>query len=110
MEVIARVRALPDQDGTRVIACAGEFDIDSQGVLSQALDAACRDGITRTVLDLEHVCFADSSMLNALIVAHHRQHLVLAGPLSPQVARLFEMTGTDGVLNIAADLTSARTR
>lgn len=105
----ARVQALPDRDGTRVIVCAGEFDIDTQSLLIEALDAAFRDDVTRTVLDLEQVRFADSAMLNALIIAHQRQHLVLAGPLTPSVARLFEVTGTDQVLHITADLTTART-
>ncbi|MGW7458446.1 STAS domain-containing protein [Streptomyces sp. NPDC054797] len=107
---VARVRTLPDQDGIRTIVCSGEFDIGSQSALTQALNAACRDGVTRTVLDLAHVSFGDSSMLNALIIAHHRQHLVLAGPLSPQIARLFEVTGTDRVFNICADLASAASR
>ncbi|MFD9415706.1 STAS domain-containing protein [Streptomyces goshikiensis] len=104
------VQTLPDQDGTRIIVCSGEFDIDSRDALDQALQNAHRDGATRTVLDMEHVSFADSSMLNALLVAHRRQHLVLAGPLSSQIARLFEMTGVDTALNITADLTSACTR
>ncbi|MFG2989106.1 STAS domain-containing protein [Streptomyces sp. NPDC048257] len=104
------VQALPDQDGSRIIVCSGEFDIDTRGALDQALHAAARDGVTRTVLDMEHVSFADSSVLNTLLIAHRRQHLVLAGPLAPQIARLFEMTGVDTVLNITADLTSACTR
>ncbi|MET9610910.1 STAS domain-containing protein [Streptomyces sp. NPDC006512] len=104
---LACVRALPDQDGTRIIACSGEFDIDSQDALSQALHAACHAGVTRTVLDLGRVSFVDSSVLNTLLMAHHRQHLVLAGPLAPHIARLFSVTGTDTVLNIAPDLASA---
>ncbi|MEU8942144.1 STAS domain-containing protein [Streptomyces goshikiensis] len=104
------VQAQPDQDGTRIIVCSGEFDIHSQGTLDQALQDAHRDGATRTVLGMEQVSFADSSVINTLLVAHRRQHLVLAGPLSPQIARLFEMTGIDAVLNITADLTSAFAR
>ncbi|MFD5102601.1 STAS domain-containing protein [Streptomyces albidochromogenes] len=106
----ARVEVLPDRDGTRVVVCAGEFDIDSEGLARAALDAAHRDGITTTVVDLSGVSFADSSMLNALITAHNRQHVVLAGPLGEQVLRLLEISGTDAFFNIAADATGDGTR
>ncbi len=102
-----RVLVLPGRDGTRVIVCEGEFDIDSQAVLRQALKTAHSDGVTRTVVDLAGVSFADSSMLNTLIQAHHRQHLVLAGPLAPQVTRLLEVSGTYALFTVAADTTSA---
>ncbi|OKK22065.1 hypothetical protein AMK16_02255 [Streptomyces sp. CB00455] len=107
MSETARVQALPDQDGTRVIVCVGEFDITSTGPLREALEAAARDGVSRTVLDLVGLSFADSTLLNTLIQAHNRQHLVLAGPLSPQLARLFEVTGTDAVFHLTPDLASA---
>ncbi|MGW7195308.1 STAS domain-containing protein [Streptomyces chryseus] len=101
----ARVEVLPDRNGTRVIVCAGEFDIDSEGLARAALDAAHRDGIAKTVVDLAGVSFADSSMLNTLIMAHNRQHLVLAGPLHHQVLRLLEISGTASFFTIAADVT-----
>ncbi|WP_411103066.1 STAS domain-containing protein [Streptomyces sp. cmx-4-9] len=105
----ACVQALPDRDGTRIIVCSGEFDIDSHGALAEAMNAARLDGVKRTVLDMHLVSFADSSMLNTLLVAHRRQHLVLAGPFSPQIARLLTVTGTDKVLTLAADLADACT-
>ncbi|GAA1522767.1 hypothetical protein GCM10009730_33620 [Streptomyces albidochromogenes] len=101
----ARVEVLPDRDGTRVIVCAGEFDFDSEGLARAALDTAHRDGIATTVVDLSGVSFADSSMLNTLITAHNRQHVVLAGPLGEQVLRLLEISGTGAFFNIAADAT-----
>ncbi|HET6860361.1 MAG TPA: STAS domain-containing protein [Streptomyces sp.] len=107
MEAAACVQVLPDRDGARVIVCSGEFDLDSEAVLRQALETAKSEGATRTVVDLAGVSFADSSMLNTLIRTHHRQHLVLAGPLTPQVTRLLEITGVDAVLNIAADTADA---
>lgn len=104
----ARVEVLPDLDGTRVIVCSGEFDIDTEGSLRRALDTAHGDGMTRTVVDLAGVSFADSCLLNTLIRAHNRQFLVLAGPLAQQVIRLLEITGTHTFFNLAADATSAR--
>ncbi|GAA2974815.1 STAS domain-containing protein [Streptomyces enissocaesilis] len=101
-----RVLMLPGRDGRRVIVCEGEFDMGSQAALRQALETAHDDGITRTVVDLAGVSFADSSMLNTLIQAHRRQHLVLAGPLTPQVSRLLEISGAYALFTIAADTAS----
>ncbi|WP_256096992.1 STAS domain-containing protein [Streptomyces agglomeratus] len=108
MGAAARVEVLPDMEGTRVIVCSGEFDMETEGALRQALDTAHRDGTTLTVVDLAGVSFADSSMLNTLIGAHNRQPLVLAGPLAQQVIRLLEVTGTDSFFHLAADANSAR--
>ncbi|MFF3431959.1 STAS domain-containing protein [Streptomyces sp. NPDC002602] len=89
------VRTLPDFDGTRVIVCSGELDAATTGPLGEALKAAERDGINKTVVDLAAVSFADSALLNTLVQAHRKQRLVIAGPYRPQVARLFQITGTD---------------
>ncbi|MEU1125144.1 STAS domain-containing protein [Streptomyces sp. NPDC005899] len=100
---VARVVARPGGDGTRIIVCTGELDVNGEPLLRQALDTALRDGVARTVVDLSGVSFADSSMLNTLVRAHTRQHMILAGPLTRQVARLLQVSGTDQLFTIAAD-------
>ncbi|MFE2523161.1 STAS domain-containing protein [Streptomyces sp. NPDC059382] len=97
------VRTLPDFDGTRVIVCSGDLDSATTEPLREALRAAERDGIRKTVLDLAAVSFADSALLNTLVQAHRRQRLVVVGPCHLQVARLFQVTGTHTLLDPVDD-------
>ncbi|MGW6834653.1 STAS domain-containing protein [Streptomyces sp. NPDC054949] len=97
------VRTLPDLDGTRVIVCSGELDSATTGPLREALREAEHDGIHKTVVDLAAVSFADSALLNTLVQAYRRQRLIVVGPCRPQVARLFQVTGTHTLLDPARD-------
>ncbi|MFF1414773.1 STAS domain-containing protein [Streptomyces sp. NPDC058289] len=104
------VTALPDHDGVRVIFCAGEFDQDSLDPFSQAAEEAVADPtVRRIVLDLSQVAFADSSMLNELVRLRRTGHpLVLAGPLAPQLSRLFELTSAHQIFTITDSIDEAR--
>ncbi|GAB3956683.1 STAS domain-containing protein [Streptomyces sparsus] len=92
--------------GTTVIVLAGEMDVDTEPQARQALASAVEEG-RRVVFDLSAVTFADSSILNLLLGARGEVDLTLAGPLHPQILRLFEVTGVTGVFRVAADLAEA---
>ncbi|MGI5359654.1 STAS domain-containing protein [Streptomyces sp. CA-252508] len=103
----AQVQAMPDENGTRIILCAGEFDVATSCLLDSALATAAADTtVKRTVVDLSQVSFADSTLLNALVKGHRTQRLVLAGPLSPRLWRILRLSGLDTALRIAPDLRS----
>ncbi|MFI5761077.1 STAS domain-containing protein [Streptomyces sp. NPDC051563] len=104
------VTVLPDVEGVRVIACAGEFDQDTLDPFSRAADLAVADPTVRTiVVDLSRVTFADSSMLNALIrLRRTATPLVLAGPIPARLARLFELTSAGQIFTIVDGLDAAR--
>jgi anti-anti-sigma factor len=84
--------------GVCVIAARGSFDLDSITPLANALGAAVRER-PEVVLDASGVTFADSSFLNLLILTHQAGTLRLAAP-PPQLLRLCEIAGVDGLLEI----------
>ncbi len=71
----------PEADGA-VVVCAGEFDLDTAGVLTAACDQDA-DGVKLFVLDVTRVVFADSSFRNVLIRLRNTRRVALAGPLPP---------------------------
>ncbi|MEV7406143.1 STAS domain-containing protein [Streptomyces sp. NPDC091267] len=80
--------------------------------LVEALTAAADGGGRRTVVDLSGVAFSDSAGLHALLHGQRRHDevgvpLVVAGPLSLNVRRLFEVTGTLDVFRFADDVDAA---
>ncbi|WP_432176393.1 STAS domain-containing protein [Streptomyces sp. Tue6028] len=84
-----------------VVRVGGDIDHESAPRLEEALDEAHRVGASRTVVDLSGVAFADSSVLHVLLEAQraHRSRetvMVVCGPFSDIVRRLFEVTGTEG--------------
>ncbi|WP_329192723.1 MULTISPECIES: STAS domain-containing protein [unclassified Streptomyces] len=87
------------RDGRTTVSVTGEIDIATAPLLAEALRAALCDGVTRVEADLSGVSFCDCSGLNVLLAAerHARTHgraLRVTGVRSPQVRRLFELTGT----------------
>ncbi|MGW7314499.1 STAS domain-containing protein [Streptomyces sp. NPDC054854] len=105
-----RVTVLPDIDRVRVITCGGEYDQDTLEPLRQATTEALADPSVRAiVLDVSAVAFADSSMLNELVrIRRTGRPLVLAGPLPPQLARLFELTSARQIFTIVDSVDAAR--
>ncbi|MEU8461730.1 STAS domain-containing protein [Streptomyces sp. NPDC029003] len=105
-----QVRVMPDQEGARVISCAGEFDLDTLGPLEAACSAAGADpGVRRIVLDVAALTYADSSFLNLMLRVLRTGRLVVAGPVPSQLARVLDLTETRSVFRIADDIASART-
>ncbi|MFB7054867.1 STAS domain-containing protein [Streptomyces vinaceus] len=81
-----------EADSVCVVACSGEFDQDTVGLLQAACDRETA-GCELLVLDVKDVSFADSSFLNTLIRLRNTRRLALAGPLPDQLHRLLELTG-----------------
>ena len=80
----------------------GEIDAASGPSLTEAVTALTHDGVSRLVIDLDHVTFIDSRGLSALLESHRA---VTASDMQfavvnaqPTVQRLFRMTGIDAVL------------
>ncbi|MEU3725106.1 STAS domain-containing protein [Streptomyces sp. NPDC031705] len=97
-------------EGALLLTLGGELDHDTAAPLKQALDEAADRG-GRLVVDMAGLDFCDSTGLNALL--HGRLalqevggSLELAG-LSGPVARMFRITGADGVFPVHADVAQA---
>ncbi|WP_369194299.1 STAS domain-containing protein [Streptomyces djakartensis] len=91
--------------GTWVVAARGAYDLNSIQPLTDALASAARDHPI-VVLDAAGVTFADSTLLNLLILTHQTGKLRVVAP-SPQLRRLCEITGVDGLLDIRETLDAA---
>jgi anti-anti-sigma factor len=82
------------RDGSLVLIVAGELDISTSHLLDEALARAVGTDALSIVVDLHAVSFMDSTGLHVLI--RHTQESrprVRLTKGSPQVQRLFELTG-----------------
>ncbi|MER6639030.1 STAS domain-containing protein [Streptomyces microflavus] len=100
-------------DGVVLVRVRGSVDgWAGSAELAEALTVAADGGGRRTVVDLSEVAFVDSAGLHALLDGQ-REHdsagvpLVVAGPLSVKVRRLFEVTGTLGAFRFVDDVAAA---
>ncbi|MFB7252989.1 STAS domain-containing protein [Streptomyces nojiriensis] len=97
-------------DGAVVLTLAGELDHDTAQPLRDALDEALAPG-RRLLVDMAGLGFCDSTGLNVLLNTRLAAQeagagLELAGLHGP-VARMFRITGADGVFPVHADVTEA---
>ncbi|MGW0118550.1 STAS domain-containing protein [Streptomyces sp. NPDC003327] len=93
---------------TWLLCASGEFDSETVVCLHEALSDARHARAERVLLDVSQVTFGDSSFLDELVRAHYAPgRLVLVGPLTRQVRRLLDMTGTRDVFHVAIDRGSA---
>ncbi|MEV6197215.1 STAS domain-containing protein [Streptomyces sp. NPDC051920] len=95
-----------------VVRVGGDIDHASAFRLEEALSLADRAGPERTVVDLSGTDFADSSILHVLLEAQraHRARgtlMVVCGPFSDIVRRLFDVTGTDAFFVLADSVGAA---
>ncbi|MGW2586349.1 STAS domain-containing protein [Streptomyces virginiae] len=105
-----QVVVLQYEGGIRVIVCEGEFDQDTLRPLTEAGMAAAADpDVTRIILDVSRVVFADSSMLNLMVRLLRSGRLVLAGPVPHQLDRLLELTQARDLFPTAESVAAART-
>ncbi|MFF7333899.1 STAS domain-containing protein [Streptomyces sp. NPDC090306] len=86
----------------------GEVDLSEDDLLAAAWDEADECRLRTTLVDLSGVVFADSALLNSLILAHYRhqrdgRRFILAGPLHPAVVRLLRVSGTQDLFTMARD-------
>jgi anti-anti-sigma factor len=91
--------------GAWVVTAHGSFDMQSIKPLTDALDTAARKH-PKVVLDASGITFADSALLNLLILTHRTAALRVAAP-PPQLRRLLELTGTDTLLQVRATVEDA---
>ncbi|MEW1889078.1 STAS domain-containing protein [Streptomyces sp. NBC_00523] len=93
------------QHGVRVVAAHGSCDAQSIARLEEALTTAAWTQ-PKVVLDASGITFADSSLLNLLILTHRTAALRVAGP-RPTLQRLLRITGLDAVLYVRATVEEA---
>ena len=96
-QIVARHITTPP---TRVVALSGEHDRSTVHELEVALTVAVASG-DPAIVDLRRATFADSSILAAIVAAHHsagRRCFAVVVPLSGEVARLFALTDARAVL------------
>jgi anti-sigma B factor antagonist len=85
-----------DPDGVRIVL-VGEVDLATAPELDRVLDRLVSDGHGRLLIDLHGVAFMDSTglaaIMRALQTADVNGHRLAVRRGSPQVQRLFELTG-----------------
>ncbi|MGI5430194.1 STAS domain-containing protein [Streptomyces sp. CA-179760] len=84
--------------GAWVVAAHGAYDMHSITPLAKALQTAAGT-YSKVILDASGVTFADSTLLNLLILTHREGNLRVVAP-SPQLQRLCEITGVDSILQV----------
>ncbi|MFD5710915.1 STAS domain-containing protein [Streptomyces pharetrae] len=93
--------------GAWVVAAHGAYDLHSITPLANALRTAV-EAHPKVVLDASGITFADSTLLNLLILTHQTGTLRVAAP-SHQLQRLCEITAVDTVLEIRQTVDDAAT-
>lgn len=93
------------REGVWVVAAHGACDVQSIARLEEVLTMAAWTH-PKVVLDASGITFADSSLLNLLILAHRAGSLRVASP-RPHLQRLLRITGLDAVLHVRATVEEA---
>lgn len=98
-------------DGATVLTLAGELDHDTAEPLRTALEAARARGGRRLLVDVSGLEFCDSTGLNVLLhsrlaARENGGSLELIGLQRP-VARMFRITGADGLFPQHPDVEAA---
>ncbi|MFD5968048.1 STAS domain-containing protein [Streptomyces sp. NPDC060311] len=91
--------------GAQVVGARGAFDLCSVSPLAEALERAAAEH-SKVVLDASGITFADSSLLNLLILTHRTVDLRVAAP-TRQLCRLLEITGVDTLLTVRSTVEEA---
>jgi anti-anti-sigma factor len=85
------------------VVIQGELDLGAVPILDEQLTSLEQDGVKAIILDLRDLSFIDSTGLRALLAASGRaandgHRLAIVGASDP-ARRLFELTGTERILN-----------
>ena len=91
--------------GAGVVVARGSYDMDSITPLADALDTAASRH-PKVVLDASNITFADSTLLNLLLLTHQATALRVAAP-QQQLQRLLKLTGVDTILDVRATVEDA---
>lgn len=94
------------ENDTRIVVMVGEFDMETSSELRTALDPEA-PGVSRFVLDISAVTFADSTALSIMLQPALNRPVVLAGEVQPRMARLLQITGCDRAFAAAPSVTDA---
>jgi anti-anti-sigma factor len=95
-----------------VIALRGEVDMSTAGLVKEATTKAIGTGGYRCIVfDLNRVSFMDSSGLHVMVDTHRKMQdgggNVKIVSSSPNLARIFELTGISRLLTVVPDRESA---
>jgi anti-sigma B factor antagonist len=98
-------------DGSHVVAVAGEIDLFTAPEFKQRVSAPIDAGRSHVIIDLTATTFIDSSSLGVLIGAHRRLKL-RGGSLvvvcdNDAIVKTFRITGLDGVFTLVKTLDDA---
>ncbi|MFH9469020.1 STAS domain-containing protein [Streptomyces clavifer] len=97
-----------------VLTVVGEIDVESVPVLRTRALGLIRQGRPHLVLDMAAVEFCDSAGLNAMITilryAKDRHGSLSLAALSPQVARLLDVTGVGDLIPVLPTTAEVLTR
>jgi anti-anti-sigma factor len=84
--------------GAWVVSARGSYDMSTVTPLADALDTAAKEHPT-VVLDASGITFADSALLNLLILTHQAADFRVAAP-TEQLRRLLQLTAVDTLLKV----------
>nr|CAK50918.1 putative anti-sigma factor antagonist [Streptomyces ambofaciens]CAK51156.1 putative anti-sigma factor antagonist [Streptomyces ambofaciens] len=84
--------------GAWVVSARGPYDMSTVTPLADALDTAAKEH-PKVVLDASGITFADSALLNLLILTHQAADFRVAAP-AQQLKRLLQLTAADTILKI----------
>jgi anti-sigma B factor antagonist len=102
-----QIQATTDASG-HILSLTGELDLASAGVLDTAIAELCTDGAERITLEMGELAFMDSTGLRSILVGKELCDVngceLLIGALSPQVQRLFDVSGVAEKLVFRRDL------
>lgn len=94
-----------ERHGACVVVPRGSYDMESIDPLAAVLAAASAEH-RPIVLDASGITFADSALLNLLILTRREADLRLAAP-TPQLQRILEITGVDTILKVRTTVEDA---
>ncbi len=110
------MRIRMDRVDDHVVVChvSGELDAYTAPDLRDALDEALEEGDAWIIVDLEELTYLDSTGLG-ILVGTAKKCRQLQGDLAVACARknllrIFEISGTQEILNVVPDLETARAR
>ena len=96
------------EDGTPVLAVAGEIDLFTAPELKRHVESALGDEPERLVVDLSETTFIDSSSLGVLIGAHQRlaerERPLVVVAAERSVVKTLKITGLDGLFDVVKTL------
>jgi anti-sigma B factor antagonist len=94
-----------ENDGSRVVAFAGELDLANAGTAESALENSLADGTLPVIVDMRELEFIDSTGIALLVAAIGRNDgetkISFIPSASPAVTRVLELTGLAARLPLA---------